>query len=101
MVKRNCAFCHNLFEIGKKKKFCSIGCQIQFYNKQSRPVYGIDKWGRKYLACGKCKKRLKKVEYIGRVKFICSGCFDARKHTPLQSSGFMKRYLKEAKKKGK
>lgn len=99
MVQRNCAFCQNLFEIGKKKKFCSIFCQIQFYNKQSKPIYGIDKWGRKFLACGKCKKRLKKVEYLGRTKFICAKCFDADKHTPLHGSSFMRKVFKKGKEK--
>lgn len=82
-----------------RRVYCSNYCQIEYYNKQSKPIHNIDEWGRKFLACGKCKKRLKKVEFIGKVRFVCSRCFKAGKHSPLEGSSFMRKLFKKGREK--
>mgnify|MGYP001616822033 CR=1 FL=1 len=78
-----------------RRLYCSNYCQIEFYNNRSRPVFGIDKWGRKYLACQKCKTRLKKREHLGKTTFKCDNCWKAGNHKSLQNSMFMEKTFKK------
>lgn len=81
-----------------RRKYCSNYCQIAYYNKKYSPVLRVDKWGREYIDCHKCGKRLRKLEFMGRTKFICIQCHKAGTHTPLENSTFIRRTFKKNRK---
>ena len=95
-TRKYCVSCKTILP-SSRRKFCSNYCQIGYYNQQSKPVLKVDKWGRKYLACQHCKRRLRKIEQIGKIKFECFKCDVAKHHKPFQDSVFMKKTLRRNK----
>lgn len=85
-----CIKCRKILP-SSRRVYCSNYCQIAFYNSQKKPIIGIDKWGREYLACQKCKTRLKKREHLGKTIFKCDNCWKAENHKTLPNSTFMER----------
>lgn len=83
--------------LSNRKKYCSNYCYIEFLNKQNRQIRKVDKWGRIYLSCNKCKKRLRKLENRGTTKFKCFNCLSHERHKPLPDSMFMERSFKNGK----
>lgn len=98
MMQRKCPNCSAELPNGKRV-YCSRFCQITYYNKKYRPVYRRDKWGREYLDCGKCGRRLKKLEYTGRTRFICLKCHKTENHKQNKNSTFMRRVFQKGNKK--
>lgn len=94
---RLCPNCQKEIPKGKRV-YCSNYCQINYYNKKYKPILRVDKWGREYLDCYQCGKRLRKLEYMGRTKFICVKCHKAGIHKPSDNSSFFKRVFKRQRK---
>lgn len=53
-----------------------------------------DKLGRKYMECEKCKRRLSRIEYRGKTKFICKYCQKKNRKTKYDSD-IIQKFLKK------
>lgn len=94
-----CKNCNREINAEYKRVYCSNLCQIEYYNKGNIKIYKKDKWGRRYIECSKCGRRIKKI--AGNIKFVCNSCYKKSKHKAKDGSQFITKELKRGREKMK
>lgn len=91
---KHCKNCDKPLEKGRRVYCCNL-CAIEYHNRENKPIMHVDKWGRKYLCCGKCKRRLRKIDYRGKTKLICHNCYKKNTHKSKDDSQFIEKKINE------